>query len=433
MSEDDGTDGTFDLTRRRALAGLGTVGVASAATGAGTFALFSDTEASSDNTVQAGTLDLTADGNDGTATTTLTVPSNGNAAPGDTGRAATTLVNDGSLDGFLNFDVGVVTNDENTAIEPEREAGDTGAPGELGSVLDVRYGFDTTGDGSIDRPVVDTTDAPYETIDRTGGIEYNPNIPLPGSGGAVDFVVEWALPRDAGNVIQSDEVVFDVGFELLQEADGRDVVLTGDSLYSDAKGFGGTFGPTSSTARTGDGSWQSGSGAQSGLYFGGSFSGYHALPTFTVGDIAELGYWMNHSNSLGTDFFLQVFTAPKDDGTDLGGFFNARLTAVPPNANGGSPVWNPGQWNEFSTDPGAQNQLYFYLEDDQQVSTTPRTLADLKSNPFTANGNDYGQATDEVFAIAMITNSRDSGFTGYLDDVSLELTGGETLSIDLEP
>ncbi|MFB6176157.1 MAG: hypothetical protein ABEI99_03245, partial [Halobaculum sp.] len=174
--------------------------------------------------------------------------------------------------------------------------------------------------------------------------------------------------------------------------------------------------------------------AQVGLYFGGGFSGYHALPSFTVGDIAELGYWMNHSNSsVQTDFFLQIFTAPKNDGSDFGSFYNARLTAVPPNANDGNPVWNPGEWNEFSTEADAQNQLYFYLEDNQSVSTTPRTLAELETNSFEADGDTYGAPSDEVFAVAVLTNSAQSGFEGYLDDISLALESGETLSIDLEP
>jgi len=99
-----------------------------------------------------------------------------------------------------------------------------------------------------------------------------------------------------------------------------------------------------------------------------------------------------------------------------------------------SPSWNPNTWNELGTDSDAQNQLYFYLEDNQEVSTTPRTLQDLKNNPFTHDGTDYGQTSDEIFALAILTNSDQSGFEGYVDDINLELTGGQgSLSIDLEP
>ncbi|MFB6069131.1 MAG: SipW-dependent-type signal peptide-containing protein, partial [Halobacterium sp.] len=51
----------FDLTRRRVLGGLGTIGIASAAAGLGTSAYFSDTETYTGNTLTAGSLDLKVD------------------------------------------------------------------------------------------------------------------------------------------------------------------------------------------------------------------------------------------------------------------------------------------------------------------------------------------------------------------------------------
>jgi len=47
-----------ELTRRRVLGGLGTIGVAGAAAGLGTSALFTDEESFTDNSVTAGTLDM---------------------------------------------------------------------------------------------------------------------------------------------------------------------------------------------------------------------------------------------------------------------------------------------------------------------------------------------------------------------------------------
>lgn len=49
----------FELTRRRVLGSVVATGAAAAGVGAGTWAAFSDTESSSGNSVQAGTLDLT--------------------------------------------------------------------------------------------------------------------------------------------------------------------------------------------------------------------------------------------------------------------------------------------------------------------------------------------------------------------------------------
>jgi len=54
------TDKKIELNRRRVLGGIVAVGAAAAAAGAGTFAYFSDTETSDNNTITAGTLDLSS-------------------------------------------------------------------------------------------------------------------------------------------------------------------------------------------------------------------------------------------------------------------------------------------------------------------------------------------------------------------------------------
>ncbi|WP_276258507.1 SipW-dependent-type signal peptide-containing protein [Haloglomus litoreum] len=56
------TDRSFELTRRKALAGLATVGAAGAGAGLGTSALFNDTESFLNNSIQAGTLNLQVNG-----------------------------------------------------------------------------------------------------------------------------------------------------------------------------------------------------------------------------------------------------------------------------------------------------------------------------------------------------------------------------------
>ena len=60
MTQDDELQ-QYNLSRRRVLAGLGAVGIASAGTGLGTSAFFSDEEEFTDNRLQAGTLDLKLD------------------------------------------------------------------------------------------------------------------------------------------------------------------------------------------------------------------------------------------------------------------------------------------------------------------------------------------------------------------------------------
>jgi len=169
MTEDDNSG--FDLSRRKVLGGVLTVGAASAATGAGTMALFSDSEESNNNSVQAGTLDLTVGGNN---SSTLSVS---NIAPGDSGRTAIAVNNAGSLDGSLDVNVSDVTpNDANP--EPEQSLTnkrnftthygyDNGNPqnevslqSEFGDVASVEI------DMSSD-PVVITADLPY-ALDPSG-------------------------------------------------------------------------------------------------------------------------------------------------------------------------------------------------------------------------------------------------------------------------
>ena len=101
MSDDD-SGSTIELNRRRVLAGLGTIGLASAGAGAGTMALFSDTETSSGNAVQAGTLDLS----EGVTSESFSVGRGGSKEPGSQGTAYFALENAGTLDGSLDFSLG---------------------------------------------------------------------------------------------------------------------------------------------------------------------------------------------------------------------------------------------------------------------------------------------------------------------------------------
>ncbi|MDZ7746619.1 MAG: SipW-dependent-type signal peptide-containing protein [Halobacteriales archaeon] len=58
MQSNDNEPQLYRLSRRKMLAGLGTVGLASAGAGLGTSAFFSDEESFENNTLTAGSLDL---------------------------------------------------------------------------------------------------------------------------------------------------------------------------------------------------------------------------------------------------------------------------------------------------------------------------------------------------------------------------------------
>jgi predicted ribosomally synthesized peptide with SipW-like signal peptide len=454
MSDDD----TYDLSRRKILGGIVTVGAAGATAGAGTMALFSDTEQSTGNTIQAGTLDLTADGNNGEATTTIDV---GPIAPGDGGSKMTTLKNTGTLSGNLNVDFGVLINNENGLEEPEKgadgeddEEGDSDMTGELGRAhaaegahaLDIKAGFGN--DGTIETVILNSKNKdPRNNISGVTGIEYNPNHSIGSEGAEVDFIVEYSLPSEAGNAVQGDGVEFDVTFELLQQSAGSSVAITGNSPLSDYN-----WNPDSSEAHTGDGSWRAHATASDpsnvekrNIYFASEFSSFHDLPSFTVDDIADISYWLKSSSLGSANVFLTIYTKPENDEDNMNSWYDSRLQALPNNADGGSVNFQGGEWNKFGTSTGAHHQMRFWDHppDDVSGSEPPAsdlpTLADLQGSDYTWPHNDppekratHSYHDEEVLALSLGTGSTDTDVDAYLDDITLKLSN-ETFSIDLEP
>jgi len=137
MTEEDDDKGSFELTRRRALGGLATIGAASAVAGAGTMAAFSDTEESENNSVTAGTLNLEPAGSSDGASFNISAS---DLAPGEIVEVGyLDLKNVGSISGELAYEITDVTDVENGRNDAEKEAGDTTAgSGELSQWLQIR-------------------------------------------------------------------------------------------------------------------------------------------------------------------------------------------------------------------------------------------------------------------------------------------------------
>jgi len=91
------------------------IGVVAMAAGAGTIAFFSDTETSTGNTFTAGTLNLKVDDQDGVNIVKFMVT---DIKPGDSGVGTWKLTNAGSLDGYIDLENILVTDDEN--LNPSR-------------------------------------------------------------------------------------------------------------------------------------------------------------------------------------------------------------------------------------------------------------------------------------------------------------------------
>lgn len=248
----------FSVTRRRALGALVTIGAGAAATGAGTFAAFSDTETGSERSVVAGTLDLSmaADGQNNVAATTVTAQA---VRPGDAGYLVCALTNNGSVDGSLQIKIGngngnadfsdfsyeLAVDSDNINTEPEAEVDDdlsttdddnnvsndddSNTDGELDDVLEMGADYVTTLDttssslgdntggtyaGSVDTELATTTDTlpgDYGSFTLT-------------TGETAHLVISYEFPdvdelSDGTdiNVVQGDKVGFDVAFRLTQE------------------------------------------------------------------------------------------------------------------------------------------------------------------------------------------------------------------------
>jgi|GEM_PF-2188060 len=207
-------DRDITLTRRQLLGGALTLGAASAASGAGTFAFFSDTETAT-GSITAGSLDLSIENTDGDVTngdgslSFLNAPS---IEPGSTGSGAVTLKNVGSLDGYLTLRTVQLTNAENGYSEDEPE--DDNGEGELADLLSVDVSMSgSNGDKTFCSGV---SLASFFVPDDTYSLDYEL-----AAGDSATFTVDWELPSEVGNEVQGDSIGLELVFGLHQEQTGQ--------------------------------------------------------------------------------------------------------------------------------------------------------------------------------------------------------------------
>lgn len=187
----------------------------------GTWAYFSDTETSTGNTFTAGTLNLTVNGNDGSNTIVFTVT---DANPGQSGGGTWTLVNAGSLAGYIDLESISATNAENyNAATNEAEAVDdadtsnaTGV-GELAANLDaVLFIDDGAGGGTANNRVLDGGEVTIYS-GKLGSIaaSYNQNLSL-GAGATTYVSMTWSVGTGVNNTIMGDSATLNITVELGQ-------------------------------------------------------------------------------------------------------------------------------------------------------------------------------------------------------------------------
>ena len=197
--------------------GLGFLSIMLLATvGGGTWAWFSDTETSANNSLTAGTLDLNIDGGN-IAVTTFT---SNNTAPGDSGSGTNELENIGSLDGELDVYVGYI-NTASGSGGTEFEDGVSNLKGvaEMALYIDVDQSG-TWSSGDIGLKYDGTTYSHPTALDYATIVSYEQvtwdAVETLATSAADDFTILWQIPTSAGNEIQGDSLNFDVTFTLEQ-------------------------------------------------------------------------------------------------------------------------------------------------------------------------------------------------------------------------
>ena len=180
--------------------------LASMLVGAGTVAYFNDTETSTGNTFEAGTLDLEVNDENPWTSTLISVS---NMKPGDAGEVTIKLENLGSLDGYVCMWIKDVINSPGDTPEPEPTPDD----GELGANIKITIWQD---DGDN---VLETDEEVYvdgATLDSLNNTKVVTNKPL-SAGGTVYIGFSWEIPSTVGSEIMDDSVTFTIEFALTQE------------------------------------------------------------------------------------------------------------------------------------------------------------------------------------------------------------------------
>jgi len=184
------------------------VAVATIAAGS-TGAYFSDSVAVIGNTFAAGDLVLNVDGLH-TATAKFNVI---NMVPGNQPSGNWTIANVGSINGYLDIENVVVTNNENTRNAVEIAAGDTtDAIGELGDMVNIslyvdvnKDGWWSAGDISIYNGLVSAMPTHFD-LNR---------LVASGTDTKIQARLDWrSTPSD--NLAQTDSMTIDLTFELAQ-------------------------------------------------------------------------------------------------------------------------------------------------------------------------------------------------------------------------
>ena len=226
MTEDNNSQ-LYSLSRRKMVAGLGVVGLASAGAGVGTSAFFSDEESFENNTLTAGTLDMSVTANvvaaddywTGQGALDLSETADGDVVsgiqvddvkPGDWAVICFDI-EVGDNPGYVQVRTEEFVENGGSNPEPEQDVeGDTDNDADLGEFLltTVWQNYDET---SGDKTGLSTLDPVFNNASDDLTISYG----SPDVGGVVDGVTHYTNAREANGVLENGYLIKDDNGDLL--------------------------------------------------------------------------------------------------------------------------------------------------------------------------------------------------------------------------
>jgi len=226
MTEDNNPQ-LYSLSRRKMVAGLGVVGLASAGAGVGTSAFFSDEESFENNTLTAGTLDMSVTANvvaaddywTGQGALDLSETADGDVVsgiqvddvkPGDWALICFDI-EVGDNPGYVQVRTEEFVENGGANPEPEQDVeGDTDNDADLGEFLltTVWQNYDET---SGDKTGLSTLDPVFNNASDDLNISYG----SPDVGGVVDGITHYTNAREANGVLENGYLIKDDNGDLL--------------------------------------------------------------------------------------------------------------------------------------------------------------------------------------------------------------------------
>lgn len=245
MSEDKSR---LKLTRRRLLGGIATTGVAAAGAGAGTMALFRDTESSEDNRIKSGTLDLGyQNSNHFSFTITGKMPGEGDGGTLFDG-ISTTFRNDGTISADhleLDFDSNVREDNDGdpseyaAGPESDTDTDSSGADGMAEWIVVEEMEYNPPGESTenwvdkgeaVSGPISDVNGNGHIDLDDLDKLSENgiDDLSPPTADGAdANLDMRLSLAEKMPNAYQGDVVLTTVTASLHQE-NGQDTDIDSD-------------------------------------------------------------------------------------------------------------------------------------------------------------------------------------------------------------